>query len=696
MRGPLFALLSGYGILLATPAEAVLQVGTAVVDVSPQKYPVLVNGSMTSRLAEKLKTKVNARAMVFSDGKTELALVVVDSCMIGRELLDGAKALAAAQTSIPAERMLISATHAHSAPSAMGCLGTEMDETYAPYLKQKLADAIITAHQHLKPARIGFARVNAAEFTAVRQWIRRPDRVVEDPFGNMTVRANMHAGKKPEEAVGEAGPEDPDLCLISLQSPEGKPLAVLGNFSMHYFMDEPISADYFGLFSEGLKTKLGQEGFVAAMSHGCSGDIWRADYMQPGSWSQTTTLDEYAAAMVELAAKALQGLKHEDVVDIAMAEQRLALAYRVADKQRLEWSQRVVAGLAGKLPKTLPEIYAREQLFLAEKKETQVVVQALRLGDIGIATTPNETYAVTGLKIKAASPLKKCVVIELANGGDGYIPPPEQHAFGGYNTWAARSAGLEVQAEPKIAQTAIHLLEQVSGQPRRSWELPEGPSAKLLREMKPYAWWKLDEFHGPLAADASGHARTAVMEPGMTYALQGPAGYTAAEASRAVQLVSGRLWVDLSGVGSQHTLVAWVRNGMPTDARETTGWIYSRDTDHALTANGVHVGLAGRGQHEGRLLCQLGDKVVAYGKTALPRWQWQHVAVVHAGAELRVYLNGQLEVSAQVSGAVPTACYLGGRSDRTNYLEGRLDEVAVFDSALTAEDLARLSQTPLH
>jgi hypothetical protein len=90
------------------------------------------------------------------------------------------------------------------------------------------------------------------------------------------------------------------------------------------------------------------------------------------------------------------------------------------------------------------------------------VVQALRIGDIGIATTPNETYAITGLKIKAASPLPHNMVIELANGGDGYIPPPEMHAWGGYNTWAARSAGLEVMAEPKITQAAIGLLEEVS------------------------------------------------------------------------------------------------------------------------------------------------------------------------------------------------------------------------------------------
>ena len=48
------------------------------------------------------------------------------------------------------------------------------------------------------------------------------------------------------------------------------------------------------------------------------------------------------------------------------------------------------------------------------------------IGDVAITTTPNETYALTGLKLKAKSPLPKTMVIELANGADGYIPPPEQ------------------------------------------------------------------------------------------------------------------------------------------------------------------------------------------------------------------------------------------------------------------------------
>ena len=55
----------------------------------------------------------------------------------------------------------------------------------------------------------------------------------------------------------------------------------------------------------------------------------------------------------------------------------------------------------------------------------------------------------------------------LANGAEGYIPPPEQHRLGGYTTWPARTAGLEVQAEPQIVDKLLQLMETLSGEKRK-------------------------------------------------------------------------------------------------------------------------------------------------------------------------------------------------------------------------------------
>ena len=176
-------------------ARAELLAGAAVVDVTPEKLPVLVNGGMLSRSIGEVKTRVHARALAVSDGQAKLAIVVVDSCMMPRPLLDEAKALASKRTGIPADHITISATHTHSAPSCMGALGTKADPEYPSVLKLKLADAIAGANAKLQPARIGFGKGDASEFTALRRWIRRPDRIEDDPFGNATVRATMHAGR---------------------------------------------------------------------------------------------------------------------------------------------------------------------------------------------------------------------------------------------------------------------------------------------------------------------------------------------------------------------------------------------------------------------------------------------------------------------------------------------------------------------
>jgi hypothetical protein len=67
----------------------------------------------------------------------------------------------------------------------------------------------------------------------------------------------------------------------------------------------------------------------------------------------------------------------------------------------------------------------------------------------------------TGLEIKHRSPIQPTLNIGLANGYNGYLPTPEQHANGGYETWPARSSYLEVEASTKIRDTALALLAEL-------------------------------------------------------------------------------------------------------------------------------------------------------------------------------------------------------------------------------------------
>ena len=179
-------------LLFTAPAYAGLKAGTATIDVTPEKFPVLVNGMFTERVATAALDRLHARALVLDDGSTRLAIVVVDSCMMPREFLDKAKDLASKPSGIVVENMCISATHTHSAPAVMGCLGCDADPVYPAFLQTQIVRAITQAAKNLVPAKAGWSVTHAPNYTFNRRWILRSDKIRNDPFGNPTVRAMMH------------------------------------------------------------------------------------------------------------------------------------------------------------------------------------------------------------------------------------------------------------------------------------------------------------------------------------------------------------------------------------------------------------------------------------------------------------------------------------------------------------------------
>ena len=86
---------------LTSPGQAedpVFRAGASRLDVTPEHLPAVVNGSMLERLVEEVNDPLHVRAVVMDDGTTRIAMVLVDSCMMPRELLDKAKEMAEAQT----------------------------------------------------------------------------------------------------------------------------------------------------------------------------------------------------------------------------------------------------------------------------------------------------------------------------------------------------------------------------------------------------------------------------------------------------------------------------------------------------------------------------------------------------------------------------------------------------------------------
>jgi neutral ceramidase len=447
------------------PAK-VFRAGAYAVDITPLEFPVLVNGGVRERVANEVHDPLHARCLVLDDGTVQLAIVVVDSCLVPRSLADEAKALATKDTGIPTDRILISATHTHTAPSLCGCLGTDRDERYAKWLPGKIAEGIRAAHKNLQPARVGWAVGRDEKNVYCRRFLMKPDTALTNRYSDKRDdRAQMNPGYNNANAIRRTGPTDPAVTILSVQTRDGRPLALLGNYSTHYAGAPALSADYFAVFASEIGRLIGAKGdrplFVGMMSNGTSGDANCSDFMRKErrNYDYLSVGREVAQAAFE----AYKTIKYYDWVPLEMREQRLVLNVRMPTKEEVVKAREFMKTFSDRKPRNWEEVYARETVELAKMDPTrELKLQAIRIGDLGIAAIPCEVYGSTGLAIKAASPLQTTMNISLANGCEGYIAPPEQHKLGGYTAWRARTSCLEELAEPKIKATVVGLLVEAA------------------------------------------------------------------------------------------------------------------------------------------------------------------------------------------------------------------------------------------
>jgi hypothetical protein len=163
-----------FGAWSSELAGASLSAGAALVDITPTNLPVRTAGNLTLTIVSKIHDPLHSRAVVLGDGTTRIVIAVVDSCMIAREDLDTAKAIASRATGIPVGSMMISSTHTHTAPASYGCHGNDADPGYRAYIIPRIADSIVQASAKLQPARVGWGKSDVPQFVHCRRWIMQP------------------------------------------------------------------------------------------------------------------------------------------------------------------------------------------------------------------------------------------------------------------------------------------------------------------------------------------------------------------------------------------------------------------------------------------------------------------------------------------------------------------------------------------
>lgn len=462
-----FALFGSGGTVSAAPGQ--LRAGAAVVDITPALG--VANGGVIARggPVTHIHDELHARCLVLDDGATRLAIAICDMRMLGGEVVARAKSLAGEATGLAPENILIAATHTHAAPAMVGIHPEPRDRAYAEFVARRIADGITRAGHHLAPAKVGWGFGSAPQHVHNRRWFMKPVAIAANPFGGGSDEVKMNPPRG-TDLLKPAGPVDPQVSVLDVRHTDGRPLALLANYGLHYvggYQAGHVSADYFGLFADRVQGLLGADRqhppFVAMMSNGTSGDVSNNDFRaKPERLPAWVKMQRVANDLAGKVAKVVGNIGHHATAPLAVAATELQLGVRRPDDARLGWARRTLANDTDPKRLTRPEIYAQEALALAKfPARVPVVLQAFRIGDLRIITVPCEMFAETGLALKQEAGLGPLFIIELANGYRGYLPTPRQHEWGGYETWPARSSYLEVQAAPKIRAALLGLLSKL-------------------------------------------------------------------------------------------------------------------------------------------------------------------------------------------------------------------------------------------
>ena len=452
---------------------ALFRAGAATGNITPNLGADIIGGFVpfpSTHIHDELYTK----CLVLDDGTTRLAIVVCDLLGIDRIVSEEARRQIAARCGIPPQRVLISATHTHSASSALGEDSRRLNESadeYQQFVASRIADGVARAINNLHPAQIAFGKADVPEHVFNRRWHMQVGTVPTNPFGGSDM-VKMNPPRASANLIEPVGPIDPAVSFVALRAPSGRPIAVLAAYSLHYVGGVGrghISADYFAMFAEHLGRLLASEALnaqdspplVVMMANGTSGDINNINFRKPSPprepYEQMRLVGQDVANKVHAAMGSIQ---YEAHAELAAVFRKPTIAWRRPTPEQRKWAEdTIIAGR--KHDRDLSFIYAERTLTLSKYPETtKVPLQVLRIGEACIGAMPFEVFCEIGLDFKSRCPIQPAFMISLAHGYFGYLPTPRHHRLGGYETWLGTNR-VEANASDTLLDELISMAHEL-------------------------------------------------------------------------------------------------------------------------------------------------------------------------------------------------------------------------------------------
>jgi hypothetical protein len=426
-----------------------VQVGFATADITPE-IGKFIPGGYAPRISTGVLDPLQARACVIAGTKETVAIVGVDAVSLRFDTVEKARRRINTACGIPERNVVIAASHTHSGGPSNDVLGTDSDEAYCETLVLRIAESVTTAHARLQEAEVGWALGRCEGWAFNRRFRMRSGGEATNP------------GKGNPDIVEVAGPVDPDVGVVAFRTEGGRWLGAIGNFTCHCTVvgGDKFSGDYPAYWQEALHTPAGSD-FTLVFLNGACGDINQLDHKNPNvresgvEWAR-----RMGSALAKETMKCLESGKFTSEAEVASAHGGVRVGYRRPTAEVLEEAQRLVASDA---PWNSKKWLARDIVLLAkmigDARDTECLVDVVRVGGATIAAAPWQPFCEFGLRIKEGRRPGATLVAAFANGMLGYVPTPQAFKGGGYEPTLCRGSKLQPDAGGTIVGETVRLLK---------------------------------------------------------------------------------------------------------------------------------------------------------------------------------------------------------------------------------------------
>lgn len=473
-----------------------VKVGFAERDITPEigmEQPGGYGKSFHRSFHDPCKT----RAAVFDNGKHVVAVVSLDALFIRRVTVDEIRKRVEAKCKIPANSILLHATHSHSSgPMGMILPGeydhasefvqelayeksSTGDSAYLETVVDQTVEAICEAFKKRNVSLCG-AGVGIEEQVAFnRRFFMRNGLTFTHPRpGNPDI-------------VKPAGPVDPEVGVIGVWDEQGQLKGCIVNFVCHATTNPGgISANYIYYVEQVIRGVFGKDAVLVFLA-GASGDVTQVDNLSKFQRRPSEESARFVGGRVGAeAVKVLLSMPRGNFETIASKTNMLQIPRRKPTPEHVKEAIEIVKAGPAKSNAT-DWVFAKETVLLDARLEKEPVadveVQAVQLGPVVLLTDPAEFFCQLGLDIKEGSPFPITFPVSLANGCVGYVPTKE--AFdkngGGYETRLTGYSNLIITAGPQMVDAAVELAKQLTPD-----KLPQRPDAPAFKN-DPWAYGSL-------------------------------------------------------------------------------------------------------------------------------------------------------------------------------------------------------------